>query len=351
MPGCNEADFGKRNFVDAVLMAARETVFTAALGWLLSDQSTLDGASRKQVLDRISGLSFAACDEIRHVTEWRNLDLLVTGLRDGREICSLAIEAKLKSSEGNGQLARYDVSLAQLERPAAKIFLTLLADEPKSGEGWRSLSCADLLKILREIATADRHLCDFRDALTRMVALGECVRERPDVANRVFQRAEQYPSDDIDRYINDFRLRRFAQQVWMRELAGALNIPQPWTVRIRETNGEALLDVEAEVDHGCRVGLELQYQSLKLYASPWPYGAQATPEQHQRVGAILTALGPHFGIPEHRMPAPARNLGFRSYTVDRLRTIPRSVPIYAERLQPFANILPSMFLTARKMNV
>ncbi|UVK43639.1 PD-(D/E)XK nuclease family protein [Mesorhizobium sp. AR07] len=346
-------DFGTRNFVDAVLVAARERVFTAALGWLLSDQSTLDSPSRKKVLSELSGLDFAACDEIKYVAEWNNIDLLIKGLRQCNEVCAIAVEMKLKSSESDGQLTRYDDNLRTLNHPTTKIFLTLSGEEPRSGQGWQPLACADLLVTLMEIPGRDKYLNDLRDALGRLIAVEACVRTRIDIAGSVFQPAAPAafePTNSFESYLKDFRLRTFAQRVWMAELQSKLEIASRWVVNIRETNGEALLDIEAESNTKplCRVGLELQKRSLKLYVSPWPYDQRATREQQQMVDKILKDLGKRFGI-SGKKPTAHRNRGFRSYSLQKTLPLERDVQAYAKYLQPWINKLQEEYPDAQSL--
>lgn len=70
-------------------------------------------------------------------TEWDDIDVFVQVEAPGRTSGVIAIENKLKASEHDAQLARYDELLVGRD-VLAKIFLTLSGDPPESGKDWHA---------------------------------------------------------------------------------------------------------------------------------------------------------------------------------------------------------------------
>lgn len=105
-------------------------------------------------------------------TEWDDIDVFVEVEAPGRTSGVIAIENKLKASEHDAQLARYDELLVGRD-VLAKIFLTLSGDPPESGKDWHAASYADLLGGLEQLKAAcpnHRYLSDYFDVVLRAVA-------------------------------------------------------------------------------------------------------------------------------------------------------------------------------------
>jgi hypothetical protein len=300
-----------------VSLAAREPVYSAALAWTLEDGSPLSLEQRLAVLASISGARVEG-KRVTAKTEWHDLDLLVS--IDGPSgPWHLAIENKIKSVEAHQQLAGYDQHLAGLSGTVTKLFLTLTGEAPRSGRGWMPLSYRSLVDALRTHGRSTNHyISDLCDALGRLVHISDAARSNEGrLASFAFEDADAGISTSAQAFVDEMRLQKVVQRIWMTDLGRELALASPWQTEIGETHGQALLNAQAALRSptGFAVGLQLQGRSLKIFCAPHPYPRSATREQHAAVEAILETLRRPFALGSTAKPSGRRTRGFRSFTV------------------------------------
>jgi hypothetical protein len=312
-------DFAARTFLERVSLAAREPVYSAALAWMLDEGSPLTLQQRLAVLAAISG-SRAEGTRMSAETEWNDLDVLVTveGPFGHRYV---AIENKIKATEGHEQLAVYDAQLATLSGPVTKVFLTLTGEPPRSGSEWKPVPYGALVGALRSLRATNHYVGDLCDALGRLVLVSEAAQANDGgLASFAFDDPDVPELTSVHDFVDDMRLQKVVQRVWMTALARELALAPPWQMAIAETHGQALFNAEARLRAplGFVVGLQLQGRTLKVFCAPSPYPSKATLEQHETVAVILERLRARFSLGPKTQPSPRRTRGFRSFTVVRL---------------------------------
>jgi hypothetical protein len=338
-------DFRQRTFLEWVSRAASEQVYSAAFAWLLSEQSDLSLAQR---LDVVAKLTYADTSKGRSIavrTEWKDIDLLLTiDLPAGPLV--VAIENKIKAAEGEGQLGHYDRHL-QNQR-VKKLFLTLNGEQPSSGAEWRAISYSEFLDAIRAQRAASEYVADLCSAMARLIAVAETAGlDGGELASKAF-RDRGAPHSAIASYMEDLRLNMVVQRIWFSKLRSAINVMDPWKWNIKETNGEALLDIKAALqdDPGYVIGIQLQNRALKLFCSPDPYPKQADQEQHDTVDTILERCRRLFGLPEGLRATRSRQRGFRSFPIAKLPP-GRHLHQWVEIVEPHVQRLQSGFRSVR----
>lgn len=315
------ADFGRRTFLERVSLAAREPVYSAAFAWALDEQSPLPLEQRLAVVAALSGADTKGARGISATTEWNDVDLLLTVERETGRL-HVAMENKIKAVEGRNQLAVYDQHLDQLPGAVKKVFLTLTGEAPRSGTGWLPASYSVLLDALcAQPASDNPYVADLCGALTRLVAVSDAARaETGVVAAAAFDDNDAPDGTDISAYVEEMRLKKVVQRIWMTELAAGLGVTSPWQIGIDETRGQALLNVEAALQDrpGYLVGVQLQWRALKAYCVPYPYPRRANDDQHRTVEAILETIRAALGLGGAATPSARRTRGFRSFSVANL---------------------------------
>ncbi|MBI5486079.1 MAG: PD-(D/E)XK nuclease family protein [Deltaproteobacteria bacterium] len=337
-PGRVIPDFDRLTFLERLSVAAREPVWTAAFAWVLGEDSPLPVERRLEVLGTLCGEPVPWARKIVATTEWKHIDVLLRLFDDAeREVLRVAIENKLKATEGDDQLQRYDNEV-KTDLPVGcevrKLYLTVQGEKSRSGDGWVPRSYADLRKALCEVlpnsdpGTVDPYVRDLCAALGRLSRVATAVMDDPDVARVAFQKDLEAESP-CARYIRNLRLEKLVQRLWMTALRGELvaKYPwiekDPWTVVIGkgESRGDAYLTVRAMPEDGLAISVDVQGLSVKLGCVPEPYPEPRSvlPEQRARVEFFLEAIRSRFelgGVTASR----DGGRGFRSFTVD--KTLP-----------------------------
>ena len=99
-----------KNFFDTTSIACRERVHSAVIGWMLSDGCT--ALTTGQKLDILCGL-FHVKNKPKNVKnievrlEWNNIDILII-TTSSQGSCCWVVENKLKSSQHDNQLDKYE---------------------------------------------------------------------------------------------------------------------------------------------------------------------------------------------------------------------------------------------------
>ncbi len=70
-------DFDRITFFECIARAASEPAYSAAFGWLFSEQSALSLDQRLKVLEKLIGKNTPNVCSIDADTEWQSVDLLL----------------------------------------------------------------------------------------------------------------------------------------------------------------------------------------------------------------------------------------------------------------------------------
>ncbi|MBI2813192.1 MAG: PD-(D/E)XK nuclease family protein [Opitutae bacterium] len=153
------------NVFSALGVDAAEVRHSRLLAWILDPKGThgaghlylqafLEVLSKEGKLGRL--IPSASLDETEVHCEFDRIDILIVN-RPARFVC--AVENKIRSAEGEGQLKRYRVQLDATFPGWAQslVFLTLKNDTP-SDPAWVTLHYNDLLeRVLGKVAGAEAH--------------------------------------------------------------------------------------------------------------------------------------------------------------------------------------------------
>ncbi len=344
--GVTMGGLGPTTFVERVAVAARETVYSAAIAWLLDHDSPLTLAQRLALVRALAGPGAGADLEgvqaVSAVTEWQDVDILIEVRRAGRRPLFVAVENKIKSTEGAGQLAAYDQRLSRLDGDVAKTFLTLTGEVPAGGAGWRPCSYADLLRPLRALGSPDPHVVELGTAIERLVTTATAAQTDQGLAAAAFEDVPFTNAAGLAQYVREMRLEKVVQRAWMASLVRLLPTAPPWAARLSETRGQAILDLEAELADrpGFRVGLQVQWRTVKIFGSPHPYPKVATPAEHEGVERILATIREQLK-PKGKPTRPGKR-GFRSFA---FKVLPpgRDPATWAAALAPYVERLSHAF--------
>ena len=337
-------DFGARTFLEYISLAAREPIYSAAFAWALGEQSPLSLAHRLTVIAALTGAETMSAQSIIATTEWNDIDLLLTVATTSGPVY-IAIENKIKAAEGRTQLSVYDQELAVLQGPVRKVFLTLAGEPARSGSDWRSASYSVLSEALRAQPSPSQYVTDLCCAMDRLVAASNSVRaDGGELASFAFDDDGASGSSDLALYVEEMRLQKVMQRIWMTNLAQMADVQLPWSISVEETHGQALLNVEAALqDHpGYVIGLQLQWRALKVFCAPNPYPRVATTEQHDMVATILGRIHTALALKSDMTPTPRRTRGFRSFRVAELPA-GRRLEEWVTVIRPYVKTLMAAF--------
>lgn len=289
-------------FLDRISVAAREPVYSAVIAWMLDDDSSplsIDG--RLAILESLCGRPLSGAQSIRAETEWNDIDLFVTVTSPTTEYV-IAIENKLKASEGIDQLSKYETVLTENGASnAIKIFLTLAKEVPASGSGWIAVSYRVLLDAVwsQQATRENPFLADICDCIRRLVGLVERAEADQEIIAAAFN--QRSPTSDTSQecisYMRKLRLEKVVQRIWIRKLADKVNEKISWEKRgwqteIAETRGQALFTIKGrwKDNPACTIGVQLQHHSLKAFVCPTDYRANTNDHLKGSLQCLLRHL-------------------------------------------------------------
>ena len=310
-------DTSQLTFLERIARSAREPTYSAAVAWLLDDQSPLPLQERVSIVERFTGRAFPSVMGIEAETERDNIDILLT-LRSSKESAYVAIENKIKATDSKLQLAKYDASLRHFDGQVTKIFLSVAGENPRSGDSWSTRSYSQLADAIHSQAHSNSpYVSDTCLAIQRLATVAEAAVTDTNLAGSAFGDRGVGTSPFLE-YVKSLKLEKMVQRIWMSALLSRLSIPSPWEKLIDETNVQALLDVRAHLvkDPGFLVGVQFQGRAIKINAVPYPYPKVATLDQHNTVTDKLELFRTRLSLPVERRDSTRRARGFRSITVD-----------------------------------
>ncbi|MEP7119880.1 MAG: PD-(D/E)XK nuclease family protein [Byssovorax sp.] len=313
--------------LEYMAMADRENVQTGLLAWLLGAHSPLPVSSRVAILTRLSGRELPPVTATMAKTEDQNIDLVIACKLEDGSLTHVALENKLKSTESAHQLNKYDAHLAS-RCVHAKIFLTLIGENPRGGAGWHAASYADLAGALdatvAEGIDCDPYVRDARAMLHRLVEAVSLVISNPRFASLVFSRGPNVVTSEeasFRRYVETLRLRRLLQRAWCGELGRSLGgLAHGWSTKTGTgaRSAASYLHVSRVVGTGsdsCRVGLAVESLVLKAFCYPEPYPKKESADQAAAVKGRLHQIRAALDLGPKIKASSSKGHGFRSYKV------------------------------------
>ncbi len=185
----------EKNFFDTTSIACRERVHSAVIGWMLSDGCT--ALTTGQKLDILCGL-FHVKNKPKNVKnievrlEWNNIDILII-TTSSQGSCCWVVENKLKSSQHDNQLDKYESIINKdfFSYNHHFLLLSLTEEHPIcTSQNWEKATYEDLSILLSSALKAttkiDTHFCILREYL-------ECIQQLGYALNSFLTKPELYP--------------------------------------------------------------------------------------------------------------------------------------------------------------
>jgi hypothetical protein len=391
--GSQMMDFGRRSAIEWLSLQNNERTHAEMLGWLLSECSRL-GEQRVVVLRALLGDdAFADMDDATTWTFARprtevplgaapakakaqradvdpvdapseetkarraRLDLVVE-LSRGAVRHAVVIEYKMKSSQSEDQLKKYDAGLpgvlggVQPER-LRKVLLTFDGDAPASGDGrWISRSYSDLRSALERVdLTVDpatsQYLTDYKLMLDRMVHCRDAVCSDVDAAAALLSPStttRALPAHmEMREYADSMKIRHLLAKAWLQAVESRararFDVLEFAATRVQAggnvQTGGAILNVylaELHAPGGAvfRHGLQVQDTAFKAFTEPHP-------DRKLEEGEVEWANALHAGLrrgveaaPKEwklgtKVPVKAGKNGFRSKVLRRIATAQKEI--------------------------
>lgn len=278
----------KKSFFDAVSIASMERMHSQMIAWILSpDCEAISPDSKSAILAELCGVPAQELGGLKRcTTEWAHIDVVVE-----TETSVVFIENKIKSSQGRGQLRRYDLVIAEamggvFEGRLPQRVLLSLVDERAEVRDWRNVTYKSLVEWLDSIPlTAGPNedatiVTTYVASLKRLTAVVEKFSANPDHFENVFEegsftrakKSQLPPCKSSDcQYIRDMQLETVLQRLYLQVIADRI-APDARLVIIGETRGVALLDIKGpkappsikEGEHTVDWGVQFQGKSVKV---------------------------------------------------------------------------------------
>lgn len=314
--------------LDYLSLAGRERLHSEAMRWLFVPQSPYK-QQRSELLALLLGEPLHADVQdatsefpLRSGSSARRLDLWI-GLRDGTGV---AIENKLCALESPGQC--HEMGRLLDGRAVRRIFLSLTGARPGCQQ-WVPVNYERLLRVIEHArqSEVDRSgfTATYEGTLRRLVRATELVRREPEQVGQIVFDTKASPGwEEFGRYVEQMRLRRALQAVWLEQLIERIPPPEGWTAwEANESRGNALVETARYVRiDGCevRVGLQLQRGSPKAFLAPSHYHGR--PKHPSNMSQVIER---EVIAIKSKLNSPAtissdRGRGFRSFPLFQLRS-------------------------------
>lgn len=351
--GDRTIDWSPLSAIEALSLASHENMHTALWCWLLGKSSALSHAERLQVLTALTGLTNVENWELQAITREYTikkvsvrLDLVMQYHDHQGTTHFVVVENKLKSSQGDHQLANYH---EYFTKPIAKqgskpeyhwTFLTLAGEKAKD-DRWTNRSYRQLLVELRPLADKNMYLRDYVQYLERIVALVSGL-ESGETAWLFDDQVGVNP--EMASYVHAMNLKALLQKVVLTKLSEEVEGKATWLSgsAIGETHGEGVLDLyltrEQHLGKWYQIGVQLQSRHAKLFVYPILEKKEgASPQQVQDAQNILQRFRqcvPHIETPSTK-PKNNKTLG-KGFTSIPLGTISYTTGAILQILAPFS---------------
>lgn len=263
------------SYFEFIQRASVEKTHSAAIAWILSDKNNMSRKQREEIYMGVFNIKLVDSD-ILVCTEYKGIDILI---RNGLSI--IAIENKIKISEHDNQLFRYDDILKQEfdnNYKVHKYYLSLLGEEPDNKK-WKVITYDDLLKFLKICYGNNEIVDDYISNLDRLISIKNEFNKEHRKFKSVFKDGSLKKSDKLNKYDGDENLSYIAlnnletilQRYFMSKIM--MDVKEKFKIKkVGETRGIALIDLKKpvkisqiiisgkEVD----IGIQIQGKAIKI---------------------------------------------------------------------------------------
>ena len=239
----------RQNFFEVIGMADVERVHSQMLAWVF-DAHVLTSAQKSEVLAELTGRPIK-CDEYRVSTEHDHIDVLIE-----TESAIIAIENKIKITEHDQQLTRYQRSLEHHALPQHFVYLSLLP-ESVTNSMWIPKTYAELhSELSRHAFTSpsnfDEHIFnEYVQAVGHLAAVVKAFDQDHTQFLNVFtdgrltkrdKRVRVSAYTNLQNYVRANQLETTLQRHFIARIRDRV-VPASVTSRIEETHGAAFLHI------------------------------------------------------------------------------------------------------------
>lgn len=245
------------SFFDRIAVADMERIHSAIIGWMFSeDCSALTPNQKLDVLNGLFGTKIVMSrPKFETVNEFSHIDIYIK-LSDADRIDAaeylFVIENKLKSSQQDNQLAKYESVING--DTVSKLYLTLIEEKPAS-DAWIPATYSDLLRLLhpyidRTSSNIDSVILnEYYQTLTNLCNVVHEFIQHPESYNNVFSEGSLQKAvklcgqncSEISQYIRNNNLETILQKMYFSQILAdihkqTLNVLKSW---VTETRGNA----------------------------------------------------------------------------------------------------------------
>jgi hypothetical protein len=309
----------RQNFFEVIGMADVERVHSQMLAWIF--ESTVLAAARKsEILSELTGQA-GEYAVLRVSTEHDHIDVLIE-----TEAAVIAIENKIKITEHDEQLARYEESLADHVLPRRYVYLSLLP-EAITNSHWTVKSYGELHSALvRHVFASPRDFDEhafneYVEAVSHLAGVVALFDADHRQFTNVFTDGGRTKRDKRIRvsayttpqnYVRSNQLETALQRHFLEKIRSQI-LPSSGTSRISETRGVALLHVvvASRSIRGMIFEWAVQFQgnAVKLNCYARDYEKSRCDQLPAEVMADFKALRTEQGL---RGPNPGRTKAYVS---------------------------------------
>ena len=253
-----------RSLFEMLGNADQERIHTQIIAWFLTPaDSPLSDCERAMLINKLflkdETILPDEAANAKVVTELDSLDLVVL-LSSGTLI---AVENKMKSRQGVGQLEKYSSEIVELKKAIGwsgkkdvKIFLTFSGEPPlSSGEPplpeWRAVDYQDVGDALGELRSKDMYLKDYLTLLKKMLECRKAFLSKHSSHLQIFARSGMKIRDrlsnplgpgatDVEKFVCGNKLERLFVERLFRDVSTKVNPKGNW---VSESRGKALIHV------------------------------------------------------------------------------------------------------------
>lgn len=263
-------------------LADQERIHTQVIAWLLTPAySPLENSERATLIFKLFGVytSPKEADDIRVVTELKRLDMVVLHPK-----VFIAVENKLKSHQGTGQLPAYSIEIDALKKTLdfvgqvedVKVFLTF-SGEVSNEKDWTSIDYQHVLNALVSLQLPPGYAADYVSLLSTLLKCRDGFLKDHVSHPEIFSRSGldtlarltplQQKANSVEHFVCSNRLERIFIERLYRE---AINTAGFHGAIVTESRGKALIQLNlfefkfTEGKHVFNAGFQLQGDTIKL---------------------------------------------------------------------------------------
>lgn len=298
--------FMRRNLFEVIGMAGVERIHSQMLAWIF-DANVLTAAHKAEILTELTGQADKYVT-VRVYTEYNYRDILIE-----TESAIIVIENKIKSTEHDEQLTRYQQALERYALPRRFIYLSLLPEDI-TNSNWTRKTYDDLHSTLsRHVFTSPSNFDEYVfneyvHAVGDLVAVVKSFdRNHADFPN-VFTEGSLSKHDkcvrvsentNLQNYVRANQLETALQRHFIAKIRKRV-VPSAARYRIEETHGVALLQIVIAdlMFDGLKFELGIQFQgkTAKLNCAAHDYANSSCNQLPRKVKVEFQKKGKNLRV-------------------------------------------------------